>query len=116
MSSPAIALSAFSVTAPACVTATCPACSIWTAGGADTKIEPSYSWEEVVLDKSKWVGDVDRLMKRHWRIGTAAAGLSDAELTHHWGDGTEAAAFVAWFAEKYDLIRFEPDPFQPSRS
>lgn len=55
-------------------------------------------------------------MKRDWRLGTADAGLSEAELSRYWRDGDEPPAFVAWFAEKYDLIRFERDPFRPATS
>lgn len=68
------------------------------------------------MDRIRWVSTVDRLMKQDWRISTADAGLSDAELSRYWRDGDEPAAFVAWFAEKYDLIRFEPDSFRPWRA
>lgn len=67
------------------------------------------------VERARWVRIVDRLMKRNWCIDTADAGLSDDELTRYWREGDEPAAFVAWFAEKYDLIRFEPNPFRPSR-
>ena len=56
---------------------------------------------------AEWVGLVDAAMKRDWCISTAEVGLSDEELTRLWRDGEEPEAFAAWFAEKYDLIRFE---------
>lgn len=59
------------------------------------------------LPYERWVEAVDRLMKRDWCIDTADAGLDDAELSRYWQEGEEPAAFVAWFAEKYDLIRYE---------
>ena len=46
-------------------------------------------------------------MKRDWCIDTSDAGLSDEELVGYWRDGGEPAAFVAWFAAKYDLIRYD---------
>jgi hypothetical protein len=66
------------------------------------------------MDFAAWVQTVDRLMKRDWRIDTADAGLDDTELARYWRQGEEPAAFVAWFAEKHDLIRFEPRPYLPS--
>lgn len=59
-----------------------------------------------------WVAEVDRLMKRDWCIDTADAGLSDGELKRYWRDGDTPSVFVAWFAEKYDLIRYEPASFR----
>lgn len=58
-----------------------------------------------------WLTEVDRLMKRYWRINTTDAGLSDDELTRYWRGGNDPTDFVAWFAEKYDLIRFEPKAY-----
>lgn len=66
------------------------------------------------MNKAQWVRSVDRLMKRGWCIDTTDAGLSDAELSRYWRDGDEPAAFVVWFAEKHDLIRFERNPFRPA--
>ena len=62
--------------------------------------------------KAAWINAVDRLMKRHWCIDTADAGLSDDDLSRYWENGDTPAEFVAWFAEKYDLIRFEPRPIR----
>lgn len=59
------------------------------------------------MSKIRWIQTVDRLMKRDWCIDTADAGLDEAELSRYWREGEEPAAFVAWFAEKYDLIRYE---------
>jgi hypothetical protein len=58
-----------------------------------------------------WVHSVDRLMRRDWCIGTADAGLSHDELKQVWHDGEAPAAFVNWFAEKYDLTRYERSPY-----
>ena len=71
--------------------------------------------EGALTNKTLWVQTVDRLMKRDWCIDTADAGLDDAELTRYWRDGEEPSAFVAWFAEKHDLIRFERNSFRPAR-
>lgn len=67
----------------------------------------------MLRDRDVWTAEVDRIMKRDWCIDTADAGLTDDDLTRYWRSGEEAAAFVAWFAEKYDLIRFQPYPFRP---
>lgn len=55
-----------------------------------------------------WLAEVDRLMKRDWCIDTADAGLSSEDVQRYWRDGDPPEAFVPWFAEKYDLIRFKP--------
>ncbi len=68
------------------------------------------------MNKSRWIQTVDRLMKRDWCIDTADAGLEEAELARFWREGEEPAAFVAWFAEKHDLTRFERNPFRPARA
>ncbi|CAN5338797.1 hypothetical protein BH09PSE1_BH09PSE1_24400 [soil metagenome] len=62
--------------------------------------------------KMAWIAAVDRLMKRDWCVDTADAGLSDDDLARYWQNGDEPAEFVAWFAEKYDLIRYEPGPIR----
>ena len=62
------------------------------------------------LNQARWVSTVDRLLERDWCIGTADAGLSDDDLVRYWRDGDAPAEFVAWFAEKYDLIRYERSP------
>lgn len=66
------------------------------------------------MDKTLWTAAVDQLMRRDWHIGIEDAGIDDQRLADHWGDGETPAAFVEWFAEKYDLIRFEPSSFHPS--
>jgi len=64
----------------------------------------------------RWIADVDLKLRREWRISAADAGLSKEDLKRHWTAGISAADFVAWFAEKYDLIRFEREPSaRPSR-
>ena len=67
------------------------------------------------MDRSRWVQAVDRLMKRDWCIDAADAGLDSADLSRYWRNGDDPATFVAWFAEKHDLIRFERNPFRPGR-
>lgn len=67
------------------------------------------------MDRARWIQTVDRLMKRGWCIDTADAGLSDEDLSRYWRDGEPPETFVAWFAEKYDLTRYEPNPYRPSR-
>ena len=64
------------------------------------------------MDRGRWVQAVDRLLKRDWCIGVEDAGIDDAQLDAHWRDGDTPPEFVAWFAEKYDLIRFEPLPIR----
>jgi hypothetical protein len=61
-----------------------------------------------------WAAQVDHLMRQDWCIGINDAGLSDDELLRYWRSGEEPAEFVAWFAEKYDLIRFERAPAKSS--
>lgn len=62
------------------------------------------------MHKSSWIAAVDQIMRRDWCIDTRDAGLDDDELKRYWRNGDEPAEFVAWFAEKYDLIRFQPRP------
>ena len=64
---------------------------------------------------AEWVVQVDKAMKRDWCIDTADAGLSRDELEQWWRGGETPADFVAWFAEKHDLIRFEKGLFPCSR-
>lgn len=60
------------------------------------------------MDHTNWVQTVDRLLLSDWRMSVTDAGIDEDQLTRAWRDGEDPAAFVAWFAEKYDLIRFEP--------
>lgn len=60
------------------------------------------------MTRTEWVRRADAAMKRDWCVDTAGAGLSSDELTKLWRDGDQPEAFVAWFAEKHHLIRFEP--------
>jgi hypothetical protein len=62
------------------------------------------------MDKTQWTAAVDQLMRRDWCIGIEDAGIDEQQLADHWRDGETPAAFVEWFAEKYDLIRFERSP------
>lgn len=67
------------------------------------------------MNKTRWIATVSDLLTKHWCITPADAGLSEAELVKAWRAGEKPADFVAWFAEKYDLIRFEPNPFRPGK-
>lgn len=62
------------------------------------------------MNKAQWTAAVDQLMRRDWHISIGDAGIDEQQLADHWRDGQTPAAFVEWFAEKYDLIRFEPSP------
>ena len=68
------------------------------------------------MDRDRWVQAVNRLMKQDWCIEASDAGLSAEELDRYWRDGEEPATFVAWFAEKHDLIRFERSPFKIAKA
>lgn len=68
------------------------------------------------MDKVRWVNAVDRHMKRDWCINTVDAGLDESDLRRYWLSGDDPATFVAWFAEKYDLIRFEHRPVRSALS
>lgn len=61
-----------------------------------------------------WAAQVDRLMQRDWCIGITDAGLSDDDILRYWRGGDEPAEFVAWFAEKYNLINFDRSPSRPA--
>jgi len=56
----------------------------------------------------EWLAKVDRLMKRDWCIDSVDAGWSPEDRLRYWRYGESPEVFVSWFAEKYDLIRFEP--------
>ena len=62
------------------------------------------------MERGCWVQAVDRLLTRDWCIGVEDAGIDDTQLDLHWRDGVSPPEFVTWFAEKYDLIRYEPRP------
>lgn len=66
------------------------------------------------MNRAQWTTAVDQLMRRDWSIGIDDAGIDEQQVAAHWRDGKTPAAFVEWFAEKYDLIRFEPSSFHPS--
>lgn len=65
------------------------------------------------VSEYSWIAEVDRKLRREWRISAADAGLSKEDLKRHWTNGLSPIDFVEWFAEKYDLIRFEPTPYAP---
>lgn len=60
------------------------------------------------MGRAGWVRAVDRLLRQDWYLSVADAGIDEEQLSRAWADGETPEAFVAWFAEKYDLIRFEP--------
>lgn len=62
------------------------------------------------MNRAQWTAAVDQLMRRDWQIGVDDAGIDEKQLADHWRDGQTPVAFVEWFAEKYDLIRFERSP------
>ena len=62
------------------------------------------------MNRAQWTAAVDQRMRRDWQIGIDDAGIDEQQLADHWRDGETPAAFVEWFAEKYDLIRFERRP------
>ena len=68
------------------------------------------------MDRAHWVQTADRLLRRDWCLSVADAGIDEDQLTRAWRDGEDPAAFVTWFAEKYDLIRFEPRPVRNALS
>lgn len=68
------------------------------------------------MDRAGWVRTVDLLLRRDWCLSVADAGIDEDQLTRAWRDGEDPAAFVAGFAEKYDLIRFEPRPVRSGLS
>jgi hypothetical protein len=62
---------------------------------------------DLPADCAAWLTEVDRVMKRDWCIDTADAGFDTADVLRCWGYGEAPEEFVAWFAEKYGLLRFE---------
>ena len=54
-----------------------------------------------------WLAEVDLVMKRDWFIDSNDAGWSPEDALRYWRYGDSPEAFVAWFAQKYGLIRFE---------
>ncbi|QDH74370.1 hypothetical protein [Brevundimonas sp. M20] len=60
------------------------------------------------LDCAAWLEQVNAVLKRDWCIDSADAGWSPEDVLRYWRFGEAPEVFVAWFAEKYDLIRFEP--------
>lgn len=68
------------------------------------------------MDRAHWVRTADRLLRRDWCLSVTDAGIDEDQLTRAWRDGEDSAAFVAWFAEKYDLVRFESRPVRSALS
>lgn len=66
-------------------------------------------WENVDLPPEclAWVKEVDHIMKRDWCIDLTDAGAASEDVLRYWRFGEEPVDFVDWFAEKYDLIRFD---------
>lgn len=59
-------------------------------------------------DCRRWLVQVDRILRREWRIDSEDAGWDREDVLRYWGYGETPEEFVEGFAEKYDLIRFEP--------
>lgn len=55
---------------------------------------------------SKWLAEVDHIMKRDWYIDTVDAGLDDAQVVAYWKFDETPEEFVAWFAKDADLYDF----------
>ena len=53
-----------------------------------------------------WLDRVNAVMKRDWCIDADDAGWSDDDVLRYWRFGETPEEFVAWYAEKYALIRF----------
>lgn len=68
------------------------------------------------IDFETWKCEVDKAMVQKFAIGTVDAGLSNDELLKHWQQEPTAAAFVAWYGEKYDLTPLADWNWQVSRS
>lgn len=64
------------------------------------------------MDCAVWIEAVNTLLRRDWCLSIEDAGIDDDQLTRAWADGDAPAAYVAWFAENYDLIRFEAWPLR----
>jgi len=66
-------------------------------------------WDDRDLppDCLAWVKAVDRIMKRDWCIDLSDAGADGQDVVRYWRAADRPEAFVEWFAEKHDLIRFE---------
>jgi hypothetical protein len=65
-----------------------------------------------VVKLAVWKSAVDLRLQCDWCLSVEDAGIDEAQLSRAWTDGETPEAFVAWFAEKYDLIRFEPWPIR----
>lgn len=68
------------------------------------------------MHRVQWIWTVNRLLLSDWRLSVTDAGIDEDQPTRAWRDEEDPAAFVAWFAEKYDLIRFEPCPVRSGLS
>jgi hypothetical protein len=50
-----------------------------------------------------WSVRVNEIMKKHYAITIEDAGLSEDDIRHHFRGEPDPAAFVKWYATKYDL-------------
>jgi len=66
-------------------------------------------WEDADLPPEclAWVKTVDRIMWRDWYLTSSQAGWDRDQLLRYWRYDDTPEEFVGWFAEKYDLIRFD---------
>ena len=72
------------------------------------KEEPS-PWEGTELPRAclAWVKAVDLIMWRDWYLTSSGAGWDRDQLLRYWSYRDTPDEFVEWFAQKYDLIRFD---------
>lgn len=63
--------------------------------------------DELPAECVAWLAEVDRIMTRDWYLDSSGAGWSREQVLRYWSYSDTPEAFVDWFAEKYDLIRFE---------
>lgn len=74
--------------------------------GARAKTPAMSRLPPLPRDCRRWLAEVDRILRREWRIDSADAGWDREDVLRYWGYGEAPAEFVEWFAEKYDLIGF----------
>ena len=63
-------------------------------------------YSEKFFDRQKWLHEANRLLQQDWSIDLHGAGFSNQDALAHAAEGETPEHFVAWIAEKYDLIKF----------
>lgn len=71
--------------------------------------QPDCPWKNMQLPRKclVWVVAVDQILWRDWYTNSSDAGWDRDQLIRYWQYGDTPEAFVDWFADKYDLIRFD---------